>query len=175
MVKVTEGKQGGWRVEIRVRLPDRTWHRERVKAPVASKSGAQRWGEARERHLLQHGPKKKEAPQAAAPVTTLRDFWPRFIADGVANRQKASTTHTKETIGRLYLLPALGNLPLDCIDNEQIARIKASLAKRSPEDDEQHSYRAVQAPAGRHRLADHPRHAVQDWLTQGAPAGDALP
>jgi len=128
MVKVTERKQGGWRVDIRIRLPDRTFYRERVKSPVPSKSGAQRWGEARERHLLQHGPKKKEehAPTAAP---TLREFWPTFIADGVGNRQKASTIDAKETIGRLYLLPELGDRSLDRIDTEQIARLKASLAR----------------------------------------------
>src|ERR1017187_2700740 len=128
MVKVTERKQGGWRVDIRIRLPDRTFYRERIKSPVPSKSGAQRWGEARERHLLQHGPKKKEE-HAPASVQTLREFWPTFIADGVGNRQKASTIDAKETIGRLYLLPLFGDRPLDRIDTEQIARLKASLAR----------------------------------------------
>jgi integrase len=127
MVKVTERKQGGWRVDIRIRLPDRSFHRERIKSPVASKSGSQRWGEARERHLFQHGPKRKEAPATVVP--TLGAFWPRFIADGVANRQKASTIEAKETIGRLYLLPALGDVALDRIDTEKIARLKASLAR----------------------------------------------
>ena len=49
-------RRGGWEVDITLRLPNGSRHRERSKAPVSGKSAAQRWGEGRERHLLQHGP-----------------------------------------------------------------------------------------------------------------------
>ena len=55
-VRVRPYRAGGWEVDITVRLPNGSRLRERSKAPVSSKSAAQRWGEDRERHLLQHGP-----------------------------------------------------------------------------------------------------------------------
>ena len=55
-VRVSKSKKWGFlEVDIRVRLPDGTRHRERVKSPVQSKSGAKRWGEERERYLALHG------------------------------------------------------------------------------------------------------------------------
>ena len=94
----TKGKRLGFEVDIRFTYPDGAPYRQRIKAPVESKSAAKRWGEARERELLtqpspvlleQQEEKRKEVP-------TLREFGPRFI-DGYAkaNRQKASTVATK--------------------------------------------------------------------------------
>jgi hypothetical protein len=59
-------------------VPDGTRHRERLKAPVQSKSAARPWAEERERFLALNGPKqpKKEVP-------TLEDFGSRFIAEHV--------------------------------------------------------------------------------------------
>jgi len=74
-------------VDIRVRLPDSTRYRERLKAPVQSRSAARRWAEERERYLALNGPKqpKKEVP-------TLEDFESRFISEHVeANQLKPST------------------------------------------------------------------------------------
>src|SRR5688572_33188157 len=90
-----------WEVDLTVRLPNGRRYRERSKAPVASKSGALRWGQDRERHLVQHGPEppKKEVP-------TLKEFAPRFMDDYVrANRQKPSGIVSKETILRIHLIP----------------------------------------------------------------------
>ena len=100
------------------RLPDGRRHRERSKAPVNSKSGALRWGQDRERHLVQHGPepKKKEVP-------TLEEFASRFIEGyAVANRQKPSGIAAKQTILNVHLVPALGTKRLDAITNEDIQR-----------------------------------------------------
>src|SRR5262245_29909321 len=98
----------GWEVDIRVELPDGTEHRQRRKAPVSSKSGAQRWGEARERDWYE----QLVRPRKAVPkdVPTVRQFWPRFLDGYVrANRHKPSGIAAKETIGRTHLLPALGD------------------------------------------------------------------
>src|SRR6478672_5075707 len=93
-------RRGGWEVDITTRLPNGSRHRERCRAPVKSKTAAQRWGEDRERHLLQHGlaPPKKEVP-------TLNDFAPRFLEGASANRQKASTVAAKQSILANHLLP----------------------------------------------------------------------
>jgi integrase len=91
-------------------------------------SAAQRWGEDRERHLLQHG-----LPQTKKEVPTLNEFAPRFV-DGHtrANRHKPSGIAATESILRWHLLPALGTKRLDAITNEQVQKLKLALAHRSP-------------------------------------------
>ena len=128
-VKVRSFRSGGWEVDITFRLPDGSRHRDRCKAPVSSRSAAQRWGETRERHLLQQGPAqppKKEVP-------TLETFAPRFI-DGHAraNRHKPSSIAATESILKWHLLPALGAKHLDAITNEQVQKLKLALASRAP-------------------------------------------
>lgn len=84
-----------WDVDIRLTLPDGTPYRERKRAPMSAKSAAQRWGEAREQHLLVHGrPQvKKEA------CSTVEAFAPRFV-DGHAraNRHEPSGIASIESI-----------------------------------------------------------------------------
>ena len=100
-VKVrTYRKSDEWEVEIRLHLPNGKRLRRRYKAPVASKSGARRWGEDRERHLVQHGP-----PTPTKEVPTLQAFASRFIEGYArANRQKPSGVAAKESILRVHLL-----------------------------------------------------------------------
>jgi len=122
-VTVRPYRRGGWEVDVTIRLPDGSRLRERSKSPASSKSAAQRWGENRERHLLQHGPAqpRKEAP-------TLGEFAPRFL-DGyaVANRLKPSGIVSKESIVRVHLIPLLGSKKLDAITNEHVQRLKRQL------------------------------------------------
>src|ERR1700676_2043266 len=127
-VTVRPYRRGGWEVDILFRLPDGSRHRERCKAPVTAKSAAQRWGEDRERHLLQHGPPrpKKEWP-------TLSEFTDRFL-DGYAraNCQKPSAIAAKETILNVLLVPLLGTKGLDAITSEDVQRLKHHLRDRAP-------------------------------------------
>ncbi len=118
----------GWEVDINVLLPTGRRHRERRKAPTASRSAAKRWGEARERDLLVSGPLK---PQKEVP--TLTEFASRFV-DGYAraNRQKPSGIAAKETILRIHLEPRLGSKKLDAIGNEDVQQVKAALRDKSP-------------------------------------------
>ena len=127
-VTVRPYRRGGWEVDITFRLPNGRRHRERSRAPVPSKSGALRWGQDRERHLLQHGPEpaKKEVP-------TLEEFASRFIEGyAVANRQKPSGIAAKQTILNVHLVPALGAKRLDAITNEDIQRLKHRLRHKAP-------------------------------------------
>lgn len=48
-VTVRPYRRGGWEVDIRVTLPDRSEHRLRRKCSLSSKSAAKRWAEDRER------------------------------------------------------------------------------------------------------------------------------
>jgi integrase len=116
-------------VDIRVALPDGRLVRERRKAPVVSKSGALRWGEARARVILFHDPAKAKRKE----VPTLGQFYPRFL-DGYAraNRQKPSGVAAKETVCRVHLDPVLGPRRLDAIGTEEVQRLKTQLAGKTP-------------------------------------------
>ena len=121
--------EGGWlQVDIRVRLPDGTRYRERLKAPVQSKSAARRWAEERERYLALNGPKqpKKEVP-------TLEDFESRFISEHVeANQLKPSTAASYKSRLKLHIRPVLGWLRLDEIDKQAEQRLKAAMKQFDP-------------------------------------------
>jgi hypothetical protein len=126
-VQVRRYRRGGWHVDIRLVLPDGQPYRQRRRIN-ASRTAARRWGEARERHLLQHGPPhpRKEAP-------TLADFKDRFL-DGYAraNRQKPSGIAAKETVLNVHLLPVLGSTRLNEISTERVQLLKHRLQDRAP-------------------------------------------
>ncbi len=126
-VKVRPYRNGGWEVDIVFRLPNGRRRRERCKAPVESKSGALRWGQDRERHLLQHGPEpeKKEVP-------TLEEFALKFLEGyASADRHKPSGVASKETILRIHLIPFLGSQKLDAITNAEVQRLKLHLKDKA--------------------------------------------
>jgi integrase len=130
----TKGKRMGFEVDIRFTYPDGAPYRQRIKAPVASKSAAKRWGEARERELLmQPSPlflQRREEQRKEVP--TLNDFGPRFIDNYArANRHKASGVATKESIFQTHLYRVLGDRRLDGISDEDVQRLKAALGSKS--------------------------------------------
>ena len=132
-VKVRPYRRSGWEVDIRVTLPDQSEHRLRRKAPVASKSAAQGWGEDRERLWYQVLTRPRSPEKQKEEVPTLREFWPRFLEGHArANRQKPSGIASKEMIARVYLLPLLGDRPLDGISTERVQQLKATLTTRAP-------------------------------------------
>ena len=136
-IKVREwkkGKQVGFEVDIRFTYPDGTPLRQRVKAPVESKSAAKRWGEAREAELLKAPSPKARAEQERQhkEVPTVREFGPRYIDNHArADRLKASTVDWIEKTYRTHLYPKLGDKRLDAIDDEDVQLLKAQLAHRN--------------------------------------------
>ncbi|MFO7564942.1 MAG: site-specific integrase [Enhygromyxa sp.] len=133
-VKLRPYRSGGWEVDIRVRLADGRIHRERRKSPVESRSGSRSWGEARERHIIAHGPKPKPTrPKAgASSIPTLTEFAARYIEGySRANREKPSTMQTKQCHLRTHLLPMFGDRRLDELRQEDIQRLKGRLANHS--------------------------------------------
>src|SRR6267378_4933483 len=128
-VRVRRFRGGGWEVDLRVVLPDGSFVRERRKAPIDSKSGAMRWGQARERVFLFDDPAKKKRKE----VPSLAEFYGRFLDEHArANRHKPSGVAAKETICRVHLVPVLGSMKLDAIGNEDIQRLKAHLGAKNP-------------------------------------------
>lgn len=128
-VTVRPYRRGGWQVDVLVFLPDRRRFRER-RVIRHSKSAAQRWGQDRERHILQHGPQHE---QQKKEVPTLAEFAPRFVNGHTrANRHKPSGVASTESILKWHLVPLLGHRRLDAIRNEQVQAVKLALASRAP-------------------------------------------
>jgi integrase len=127
-VTVRPYRRGGWEVDVTIRLPNGSRWRERSKAPVSSKSAAVRWGEDRQRYLLQHG-----VPRPEKEVPTLAEFAPRFV-DGHAraNRQKPSGIAAKDSILQRHLIPMLGAKKLHAITTEHVQALKRHLSDRAP-------------------------------------------
>jgi integrase len=130
-VTVRKFRTGGWEVDIRVTLPSGTDHRQRRKAPVSSKSGAQRWGEDRER-VWYAELTNPEPPLKQEEVPTLEAFSARFL-DGYAraNRQKPSGIAAKEMILRVHLVPSLGDRKLNDITSEDVQHLKSRLSTKA--------------------------------------------
>ncbi len=128
IVRPSRSRRGGWIVDIKTRLANGQRYRERRRLSVRSRTAAQRWGEARERHVLQHG-----LPQVKKEVPTLKTFAPRFIIGHArANRQKPSGIASKERTLRVYLVPFAGHKRLDAITSEDIQKLKAWMVAKAP-------------------------------------------
>jgi integrase len=131
-VKLRKYRRGGWEVDIRVVLPDKSEHRQRRKAAMSSKSAAQRWGEDRER--LWYDALMNPAPtKSKKEVPTVEQFAPRFVEGYArANRHKPSGIAGKESILKRHLVPFFRAVKLYAIANEDIQRLKVQLGKRAP-------------------------------------------
>ncbi len=127
-VKLRAFRSGGWEADIRVTRPDGSEVRSRKKAPVKSKSAAQRWAEAVEKEMLAHA-----VEEGHKAVPTVKEFAVRFIEEyAKANRQKPSTIDSKQRILRLHILPWFGEKRLDEVTAAEVQKFKAEkLAKKS--------------------------------------------
>jgi integrase len=133
-VTVRPYRRGGWEADIRVVLPDHTEHRQRRKAPVSSKSAAQRWGEAREREWYSQLANPQPVNESVKEVVpTLTEFAPRFLEGHArANRHKPSGIAAHDSIVRVHLIPLLGASKLDRITSEEVQLVKRALHDRAP-------------------------------------------
>jgi integrase len=126
-VRVVPYVNGGFEVDIRLRLPNGRRHRERRVVTHASKSAAKRWAENRERHLLLHGP-----AECQKEVPTVAQFKETFLDYAKTEREKPSTIASKESIVRCHLVPVIGNVRLDAIAHTHVHAVKKALADRKP-------------------------------------------
>jgi integrase len=131
-VKVRPYRKGGFEVDIRFDTSDGTPFRERRRAPVASRSGAKRWGEARERELLLRGSAPVEVVPQRKEVPTLAEFAPKFIEHAKATKQKPSSIDSKQSVLDHHLIPHLGGVRLDDITTERVDMLKAAFSASSP-------------------------------------------
>lgn len=124
-----ESRRGHWVADIIVMGPaGRIRERREVPREITSRSGAERWADARARHLALNGPDKEvdEAPIFA-------DFAARWLKEYArAEGLKPSTVDTYERHIRVHLVPALPGLRLDEIDEPAIQRVKLAIEAQSP-------------------------------------------
>jgi integrase len=112
-------------------MPDGTKYRERVKAPVSTRSAALAWGQRREAEIIAQG--GRDAPEKRPLAPTLAEFWPRFMEGYArANQEKPSTLDTREWNWKKHLEPAMGGIRLDALGDEDVQRLKAKMSKLSP-------------------------------------------
>ena len=92
-VRLVSYEGGRWEVDIRARLANGQRLRERRVIANRSKSAAKRWGEERERHLLQHGPERE-----TKEVSTVKEFAPRFYGWACAGKSPEAKRHCSDGI-----------------------------------------------------------------------------
>ena len=114
-VKVRPYRRSGWEVDIRVTLPDQSEHRLRRKAPVASKSAAQRWekiaSDCGYRNSRSSIPRKAERGGANAERVLAQ------VLGGACSSESSETERDRVQRNDRAGLPAplLGDRPLDGI------------------------------------------------------------
>ena len=137
-VKVHErgGKDGRahWQYDFRVTLPDGTIYRERRKARGATcESAARRIGETRLREVLRAGaPVKKTTQSQEQPSPTVTAFAVEWLDLCRSQRQSPISVAHKGVMLRLHLIPVLGELRLDQINDQQIVAVRKRLTDMKP-------------------------------------------
>ncbi len=129
---------GGYEVYLVARRPNGEVIREKIKSPAPSKTGTQRWAEARLAHLLAHGKEvvasaKEAAPPEAKKAPTLSDFWPQFFRVHLENKARPSSRKNISDLWRIHIVPVLGERRLDEVSGADVAQLKtACRAKLAP-------------------------------------------
>ncbi len=115
-----------WQADIRVRLPNGTLYRERVKAPGSTRAQALKWARKREAHITRHGPRGKETQETVMrEVPTFAEFAPRFVQDHIlANRLSPTTKRDYENSIKMHFIPVLGDIRLDRLEARHIQALK---------------------------------------------------
>ena len=131
-VKIRPYGNGGWEVDIRLRLPDGSMVRERTKSPVSGKT-ATLDGQRHASTCCWCAASPSAQSQEVKTIMTLKDFAPRFLEGyAKANRQKPSGIVATESILNVHLVPHFGGQTLDRISTEDVQRLKSGLSDRAP-------------------------------------------
>jgi len=136
-VKVRPYKQGRfpgvWEIHIRGYFPDKALYEEKVRSEL-TKSGALRWGQQREIHILSLGLDgwKEEKGAATHPPQTLAEFAPAWLDDRVKlHRQSLSTKLHRQSLIKNHLVPLFGEKLLGDITELDFQRLKKSMSEAS--------------------------------------------
>ena len=146
-----------WQVDIRLMNPCNPQHeiRRRMVAPSGhDPKQARAWGERQVAALLRElvgegtprevevpAPNKVDAPTKSvarnkevarprAQTMTLAEFYKARFEPEHVGLQKPATREYYATVWPLYIAPALGDLPLEAIDDDRISAFRAGLRKK---------------------------------------------
>jgi integrase len=124
-----EKQHNRYMINFVYRFPD--GHRERIRVVAQTKN--ERKAEAEERAIrksLDEGTyKSKEVKKAKKEIPTVAAFAKTFIDLYATPTNKPSEVTTKESVLRLYVIPAFGPKRLDRVGTMEVDRLKADLLK----------------------------------------------
>jgi len=120
-----------WMADFRIALPGQRSKRYREVSPVNTKRGAEQYEQQLRQSILDGTYQKQEAAKQN-PVPTLKEFFPKFIAQhSVAQKLKSGTVRTNQSIFKNHLLPRFGSKRIDEISTADVARLKLDLNDRT--------------------------------------------
>jgi len=128
--KNNRSQKGGWIIDIRVALPDRTVKREQYRAKASTKVGAETEAKDREAHLIKYGPSK---PIEESESVLFKDFWIRFHEGRKQDDLKPSTLYWERCAYGARLKGFFDDMVLDDISTDVIANFRRKL--RNPTDE----------------------------------------
>lgn len=124
-------KGKGWRVRVKLALPDGRRLEVSKKSPLDSKTASRAWALELEKTMWAEALKPKVVERPLAP--TIAEFAPRFLDYLRSLRRAPATTGAYEVALRLHILPTVGGVRLDAVgrgDHERLLKAIAQL-KRS--------------------------------------------
>jgi len=119
-----------YQYDFKVTMPDGSIYRERRKARGAtSESAARQIGLRRMHDVLRNGPNSRKAAEKPPTVAEFATLW---LEAGRADRHKASTMTNKEVLLRCHILPLLGHLRLNEVNQDSIELVKKKRQQLEP-------------------------------------------
>lgn len=120
--------QDGWIADIRVRLPSKVMHRERVRAQGANRAACWCWTEARAAHIVRYGPEDGKEVSEEKRAPTVEAFAQKFLSHAGVNN-KPSTAYGKRHTLENHLVPFFGAMRLDEVGGAQVEAFKSQQVK----------------------------------------------
>jgi integrase len=130
-IRSYKGRSDALEYEIRCKLPDGTRHHERRKAEGRTEKQQRQWVQDRYDELVRNGVPK---PKLEAP--TLEGVHGRWLESYCVGERKVrpSTLETYASHFENHLLPVIGNLPLDEIDDVAVGKVRATYQSAASEN-----------------------------------------
>lgn len=123
-IRPASGNKGRWEYDIRFRWPDGTPFRERLYAPVSSKTAALKYAQARETALLSAGKATYEAvpvPKPRVPAgETVTNWFPRYFDARAERTTGAESIADSRGRFRKWIEPKLGDLVMVAVTREHL-------------------------------------------------------
>ena len=117
--------KGGWRVRIKITLPDGRRVEVSKKSPLTSRTATRAWAHELEKQMFADALTPKPVAKPLAP--TIAEFAARFLGF-LTNRRRAPATLTAYDVAlRVHIIPAVGRCRLDEVTSEDHERLLAAL------------------------------------------------